>query len=104
MAGRPQIAFAALQPRQITQDALAFLPVGLTLAPAAHSGGSSRRLVSAMVFLFMIHSWFLISENRLHLQPSPSDMMLQAVSPLRARRCGHKRIKPRDRLAPSERC
>src|SRR6516165_12363663 len=37
MARGPHIAFAALQPRQISKNALALLPVGLALDPSADS-------------------------------------------------------------------
>src|SRR6516162_3872168 len=37
IAGGPHIAFAALQPRQISKNALTFLPVGLALDPSADS-------------------------------------------------------------------
>ena len=35
IAGRLQIAFAARQTRQITEDAFAFLPIGLAFDPRA---------------------------------------------------------------------
>jgi hypothetical protein len=36
VAGGPQIALTAPQPRQITENTLAFLPVGLALDPSTN--------------------------------------------------------------------